>query len=95
MAYRDEYLAGGGLDRQKGKSFSLSPMCLQNGEHATGLIRLLSIGLDFLTNLASARRICDVHPEQALKCSSLRSSRVCKSRLIMYRRISETFAFEV
>jgi transposase len=49
LAYREEYLVERGFGRLKGKPLSLSPMYLQNDERATGLIRLLSIGLRILT----------------------------------------------
>lgn len=50
-AYRGEYLIERGFGRLKGKPLSLSPMYLQRDDHATGLIRLLSIGLRVLTLL--------------------------------------------
>lgn len=50
-AYRHEYLIERGFGRLKGKPLSLSPMYLQRDDHATGLIRLLSIGLRVLTLL--------------------------------------------
>jgi len=49
LAYREEYLVERGFGRLKGKSLSLSPMYLQSDERATGLVRLLSIGLRILT----------------------------------------------
>jgi len=49
LAYREEYLVEHGFGRLKGKPLSLSPMYLQSDERATGLIRLLSIGLRILT----------------------------------------------
>jgi transposase len=49
LAYREEYLVEQGFGRLKGKPLSLSPMFLQSDERATGLIRLLSIGLRILT----------------------------------------------
>ena len=51
LAYRDEYLIERGFGRLKGKPLSLTPMYLQNDDHATGLIRLLTIGLRVLTLL--------------------------------------------
>jgi len=48
-AYREEYLAERGFGRLKGKPLSLTPMYLQSDTRATGLIRLLSIGLRSLT----------------------------------------------
>jgi len=50
-AYRDEYLVERNFGRLKGKSLALTPMYLQDDNHATGLIRLLSIGLRALTLL--------------------------------------------
>ena len=49
LAYRQEYLIERGFGRLKGKPLSLTPMYLQDDDHATGLIRLLSIGLRVLT----------------------------------------------
>lgn len=49
QAYREEYLVERGFGRLKGKPLSLSPMYLQSDKRATGLIRLLSIGLRILT----------------------------------------------
>lgn len=50
-AYRLEYLVEHGFGRLKGKPLSLSPMYLQDDERATGLVRLLTIGLRVLTLL--------------------------------------------
>jgi len=49
LAYRDQYLAERGFGRLKGQALSLVPMYLQRDDHATGLIRLLTIGLRVLT----------------------------------------------
>jgi len=49
LAYREEYLVEHGFGRLKSKPLSVSPMYLQSDERATGLIRLLSIGLRMLT----------------------------------------------
>jgi transposase len=51
LAYRNAYLIERGFGRLKGKPLSLTPMYLQRDDHATGLIRLLSIGLRVLTLL--------------------------------------------
>src|SRR5437588_2143823 len=51
LAYREEYLVERGFGRLKGKPLSLSPMYVQSDQRATGLIRLLSIGLRVLTLL--------------------------------------------
>jgi transposase len=50
-AYRSEYLIERSFGRLKGKPLSLTPMYLERDDHATGLIRLLSIGLRVLTLL--------------------------------------------
>ena len=51
LAYRQEYLVERSLGRLKGRPLSLRPMYVHRDEHATGLIRLLSIGLRVLTLL--------------------------------------------
>ncbi len=51
LAYRKEYVLEHGFGRLKGKPLSLTPMYLQQEARATGLIRLLSIGLRVLTLL--------------------------------------------
>lgn len=51
LAYRQEYLIEHGFGRLKGKPLSLSPMYLQDDDRATGLVRLLTIGLRVLTLL--------------------------------------------
>jgi len=51
LAYREEYLVEHGFGRLKGKPLSLSPMYVQSDRRATGLVRLLSIGLRVLTRL--------------------------------------------
>lgn len=51
LAYRDEYIIERSFGRFKGKPLSLTPMYLQRDDHATGLIRLLTIGLRVLTLL--------------------------------------------
>jgi transposase len=48
LAYREEYLVEHGFGRLKGKPLSLSPMSVQSDQRATGLVRLLSIGLRVL-----------------------------------------------
>ncbi len=50
-AYRNEYLVERSLGRLKGRPLSLRPMYVQRNDHATGLIRLLSIALRVLTLL--------------------------------------------
>ena len=49
LAYRSEYLVERSLGRLKGRPLSLQPMYVQRDDHATGLIRLLSIALRVLT----------------------------------------------
>ncbi len=51
LAYRSEYLVERSLGRLKGCPLSLTPMYVQRDDHATGLIRLLSIALRVLTLL--------------------------------------------
>jgi transposase len=50
-AYRDEYLVERSFGRLKGHPLSLSPMYVERDDHATGLVRLLSIALRVLTLL--------------------------------------------
>jgi transposase len=49
LAYRSEYLVERSLGRLKGRPLSLTPMYVQRDDHATGLMRLLSIALRVLT----------------------------------------------
>lgn len=56
LAYRAEYLVERNFGRLEGKPLSLTPMYLANDERATGLIRLLSIGLRVLTLLEHCAR---------------------------------------
>ena len=49
LAYRSDYLVERSLGRLKGRPLSLTPMYVQRDDHATGLIRLLSIALRVLT----------------------------------------------
>jgi len=51
LVYREAYLVERGFGRLKGKPLSLVPMYLQDNDRATGLIRLLSVGLRVLTLL--------------------------------------------
>src|SRR5215471_10091492 len=50
-AYRNEYQVERSFGRLKGRPLSLTPMYVQRDDHATGLIRLLSIALRVLTLL--------------------------------------------
>jgi transposase len=56
LAYREEYLVERNFGRLKGQPLSLTPMYLQADQRATGLIRLLSIGLRVLTLLEGVAR---------------------------------------
>jgi transposase len=49
LAYRSEYQVERSFGRLKGHPLSLTPMYVQRDDHATGLIRLLSIALRVLT----------------------------------------------
>lgn len=51
LAYRDEYLVERSLGRLKGHPLSLRPLYLARDDHATGLLRLLTIALRALTLL--------------------------------------------
>jgi transposase len=61
-AYRDEYLVERNFGRLKGHPLSLSPMYVERDDHATGLVRLLSIALRLLTLLEFVvrRRLAEV-----------------------------------
>jgi transposase len=48
LAYRDEYLVERSLGRLKGQPLSLTPLYLRRADHATGLVRLLSVALRVL-----------------------------------------------
>jgi transposase len=50
-AYRDEYLVERTFGRLKGHPLSLAPMYVERDDHATGLLRLLSLALRVLTLL--------------------------------------------
>jgi transposase len=56
LAYREEYQVEQSLGRLKGQPLSLRPMYLARDDHATGLIRLLTIALRVLTVLEFAVR---------------------------------------
>ena len=56
LAYRSEYQVERSLGRLKGRPLSLTPMYVQRDDHATGLIRLLSIALRVLTLLEFVNR---------------------------------------
>jgi transposase len=48
LAYRSQYLVEHAFGRLKGRPLSLTPMFLERDDHATGLIRLLSLALRVL-----------------------------------------------
>lgn len=56
LAYRNEYQVERSWGRLKGRPLSLTPMYVQRDDHATGLIRLLSIALRVLTLLECVGR---------------------------------------
>ena len=56
LAYREEYIVEHCFGRLKGKPLSLTPMYLEDDRHATGLTRLLSIGIRILTLLEHRAR---------------------------------------
>src|SRR5467141_2724775 len=56
LAYRSAYQVERSLGRLKGRPLSLTPMYVQRDDHATGLIRLLSIALRVLTLLEFVAR---------------------------------------
>ena len=58
LAYRNEYLVERAMGRLKGRPLSLTPMYLERDDHATGLIRLLSVGLRVLTLVEFVVRQC-------------------------------------
>jgi transposase len=66
LAYRQEYLVEHGFGRLKGKPLSLSPMYLQDDDRATGLVRLLTIGLRGLTLLEFVVRRGLAHTQDPL-----------------------------
>jgi transposase len=49
LAYREEYVVERSLGRLKGQPLALRPMYLARADHATGLVRLLTIALRVLT----------------------------------------------
>ena len=51
LAYRSAYQVERSLGRLKGRPLSLTPMYVQRDDHATGLIRFLSVALRVLTRL--------------------------------------------
>jgi transposase len=61
LAYREEYLVERSLGRLKGQPLSLRPMYLTRADHATGLIRLLTIAVRVLTvvEFAARRRLAE------------------------------------
>lgn len=66
LAYRNEFIIERDFGRLKGKSLSLSPVYLERDDLATGLVRLLSIGLRILTLLEFVVRRRLDHERQQL-----------------------------
>lgn len=56
QAYRDQYRVERSFGRLKGKPLSLTPMYLDDDQRATGLVRLLSLGVRVLTLLEGVVR---------------------------------------
>jgi transposase len=67
LAYRNQYIVERGCGRLKGRPLSLTPMYLERDDHATGLIRLLTIGLRVLTllELSVRKRLAEEEAELA------------------------------
>lgn len=64
LMYREEYRIEHGFARLKGHPLSLSPLYVSREDHATGLIRLLALGLRLLTLLEFVvRRRLEQEPE--------------------------------
>jgi transposase len=51
LAYREQYIVERSFGRLQGRPLSLTPMYVERDDHATGLMRLLSLGLRVLTLL--------------------------------------------
>jgi transposase len=66
LAYRSEYIIERAFGRLKGRPLSLTPMYLQNDDHAGGMIRLLTIGLRVLTLLEHTVRRRLAHDQASL-----------------------------
>lgn len=56
LAYREEYRIERNFGRLKGRPLTLTPMYLEDDQRATGLVRLLSVGLRVLTLLEHVAR---------------------------------------
>lgn len=56
VAYREEYIIERAFGRLKGKSLSISPVYLERDDYATGMVRLLSLGLRVMTLLEFVAR---------------------------------------
>ena len=67
LAYREQYTEEQAFGRLKGKTLCLTPMYLERDDHATGLVRLLSIGLRVLT-------LTEYTVRQALQTSGMKLS---------------------
>jgi transposase len=51
QAYRSQYLVESDMGRLRGRPWSLTPLYVERDDHATGVIRLRSVGLRVLTRL--------------------------------------------
>ena len=90
LAYRNAYQVERSLGRLKGRPLSLTPMSVQRDDHATGLIRLLSIALRVLTLLefvgrrqlaAGGRSWLDCMPATPDAKQPARRPSICSKRL--------------
>lgn len=62
VTYREQFTEERAFGHYKGKPLSLSPMYLEKDDHATGLVRLLSLGLRILSLLEySVRKPLALH----------------------------------
>lgn len=56
LAYREQYIIERSFGRLKGKALSIRPMYIERDDHATGLLRLLTIGVRVLVLIEFAVR---------------------------------------
>ena len=66
VAYREQFTEERAFGRLKGKPLSLTPMYLAKDDHATGLVRLLSLGLRILSLLEFSVRQALEHEQSSL-----------------------------
>jgi transposase len=66
VAYREQFTEERAFGRLKGKPLSLTPMYLEKDDHATGLVRLLSLGLRILSLLEFSVRQALEHEQSAI-----------------------------